>query len=122
MTELVPRPNKRDEYLIYFASKAAEKGWRDCLSQFRSATTDCYDQLTRDPLRQSYDQYQLSADLSTALHEGVAYEQWQYKISDGARVRYLVDKRPVLNARGKQTAMGRVIIRAVDPGHPKDTQ
>ena len=83
---------------------------------------DCYDQLTKDPLRESHDQYRLSDDLSTAQHEGVALEQWQYKISGGARVRYLVDKKPVTNAKGKQTAQGRVIIREATPGHPKDTQ
>jgi hypothetical protein len=117
----VPRPNGREEYLIFFAGSSPEKGWRDCLSQSRGATIDCWDQLTNDPMCVTNDQYRLQGDLSTALHEGAAYEQWQYKISRGARIRYLIDKEPVTNKSGKKIAQGRVIIREAESGHPQDT-
>lgn len=48
--QAVPRPVKKAEFSIFFATRQAEVGWRDLLSTQRSAVVDGWDFLTREPL------------------------------------------------------------------------
>ncbi len=48
--------------------------------------------------------------------------QWEYKITSGGHLIYLIDKDPVLNPRRKQTYVGTVIILEASTGHPKRTE
>lgn len=118
----VPRPQKKAEYLIFFDGPRVEKGWNDCISQVPNAMADAWDQLTTDPLHRSDRQYQLQGSLATKTIDGTPLPQWQYKVSDGGRIRYLVDDSPVLDGRGRPKAAGRVVVVDASPGHPKDTE
>ncbi len=48
--------------------------------------------------------------------DGIEMPQWQYKITNGARLWYAIET-PVL----KSKRSGRVIITSASPGHPNET-
>ena len=113
----VPRPTKASEYEIFFGSVAVERGWTDLKAAAKNALADAYDYLTAHPSRYDPDRcYQLRGDLSTVLVDDVSLPQWQYKISDGARLWYAVEE-----PSGKEKKPGRVFITRAAPGHPNET-
>jgi hypothetical protein len=113
----VPRPTKGIEYEIFFGNTAAERGWTDLKASAKNALADAHDYLTAHPGQYGPDRcYQLRGDLSTVLVDGVALPQWQYKVTDGARLWYAVDEP---NAKAKKT--GRVVITKAATGHPNET-
>ncbi|MDD2859104.1 MAG: hypothetical protein PHU75_10575 [Candidatus Nanopelagicales bacterium] len=115
------RPLKRHEYVIVFQGTGVQKGWDDCVAAVRNAMVEAWEQLTLAPLEESQRQYQLRGSAATVNYQGVALPQWQYKISDGGRLLYLVDSAPVMK-RGKQVHAGTVIVVEASPGHPKATE
>lgn len=115
----VPRPLKRAEYEIVFISREAEKGWRDCLATTRNACVDAWDRLTRDPTREDERLYRLRADFAQGTYAGVSYDRYQYKISDGGRLWYFVDRFDQRNRTAKTA--GRVLLERCLTGHPKET-
>ena len=106
---------------MVYQGVAVEKGWKDCLAVARNATVEAWEALTLAPLDGSQRQYQLRGDEATVTHQGVSLPQWEYKITDGGRILYLVDERPVLK-NGKAQWAGTVIIIEASPGHPKRTE
>jgi hypothetical protein len=118
----IPRPHKISDFLIVFQGMSVQKQWQDCLAVARNATTDAWDALTVAPDRLSPRHVQLRGDLAFRTHQGTALPQWEYKISDGGRLIYLINNDPVTNARGKQTHAGTVILIDASPGHPKHTE
>lgn len=121
-TPSVPRPNKPSEYLIVLQGTSVEKQWNDCVAAARSAMTDAWDVLTTAPTTSSPRQYRLRAAEADRTYQGRQLPQWEYKITDGGRLLYLVDDEPVITSRGRQTHAGRVIILEASPGHPKHTE
>lgn len=75
-------------------------------------TRRCFDALRSDPLslRTPDRQHRLRGRLATANLGGREYPQWEYEVTAGGRVRYLVDEQ-------------RRIIHLVyaSPRHPRDT-
>lgn len=61
----VPRPLKRVEYELRFATREAEKGWTDLLATARNAVVDAWDFLTRTPDDRSSRCHPLKGDLET---------------------------------------------------------
>ena len=114
--ESLPRPLRKAEYEIVLTSSGAEKGWRDMLAAARNATVDAWEQLTTAPEEQSARQYPLKGDLGTGVYRGTTYVRWQYKLTDGGRIWYFVDRTPA----GKHA--GRVLVHEVSPGHPKSSE
>lgn len=112
----LPRPLRKAEYEVFLTNSGAEKGWRDMLAAARNATVDAWEQLTAAPEEQSARQYPLKGDLGTGTHQGQTYVRWQYKLTDGGRLWYFVDR----TARGEHA--GRVLIQLVAPGHPKSSE
>ncbi|MEB0203167.1 hypothetical protein QN345_01770 [Cryobacterium sp. 10I1] len=113
----VPRPIKGTEYELFFGNTAAQRGWTDLKASAKNALADAYDYLTAHPARYDPDRcYQLRGDLSTVLVDGVVLPQWQYKVTDGARLWYAVDEP---NAKAKKP--GRVYITKAATGHPNET-
>lgn len=110
----VERPLKRSEYAIVFVTHDAIKGWTDCLSQFRNATVDAWEFLTRTPEVSLGRVYQMKGDLATFVHQGTSYPRLQYKLSDGSRLWYGI--RPSAGQRAK--TKGEVLLYACRPGHP----
>src|SRR5699024_8238281 len=93
----VPRPPRKIEYEIRFATADAQKGWRDLVSTIRHARTETWDALTRAPLTKTSTCYPLKGDLGTITRGGTTHERWQCKptIKGTARIWYFVDGRTV---------------------------
>ncbi|KXO91171.1 hypothetical protein [Tsukamurella pseudospumae] len=95
--ELVPRPAKRTEYEIRFATSHARKGWQDLAATIRSPLADTWDFLTRTPLANVPTNYPLKGALGTVTRDGRAHERWQHKPTKqgDARIWFYVDGRTV---------------------------
>lgn len=109
--ELVPRPPKKIEYELRFATSEAARGWRDLTSTIRNAMTDTRDFLTSTPLTTTPTNYRLRGELGTIDRGGEAFERWQHKPTarGTARVWYVVDGRTVF-------------LEHVHTNHPNETK
>ncbi|WP_367043116.1 hypothetical protein [Streptomyces sp. Je 1-332] len=105
-------PPPEDEWDVRFGTSEAARGWeelcrlalanaRRCLSVLR-ATPDA----PTNPDRQ----HRLRGALARHRHNGCDLDQWEYEITSGGRVRYVIDP-------GKRTVW--VLYAALR--HPKDT-
>lgn len=68
--ELVPRPTKKVEYEIRFATANAQKGWQDLKASIRDPLADTWDFLTRTPLEKTPTNYPLRGQLGTVTRDG----------------------------------------------------
>lgn len=93
----VERPTKKAEYAIYFATRDAERGWRDLKATTQNALADSWDFLTRTPQDHTPVNYPLRGDLSTVTRNGVKHARWQHKLTTkgDARIWFYVDQRCV---------------------------
>ena len=89
-TTSVTRPTKRTEYAIIFATRQAEKGWRDVLATTLNALTDAWDDLTANPLRNDTVCHPLKGTLGTVIVDGITHVHRQYELPGGARIWYYV--------------------------------
>lgn len=108
----VPRPTKRSEYTIRFASVGAQKGWRDLMATIRGPLADTWDFLTRTPTEQTPTNYPLKGEaLGKITRDGKNYVRWQHKptAQGDARIWFYVD--------GKD-----VYLEQVHTQHPKETK
>ena len=107
----VPRPTKNSEYELRFASREAQKGWRDLSATIRGPLTDTWDFLTRSPLTESPSNYPLKGQLSEILRDGISYQRWQHKPArqGDARIWFYVD--------------GKIVyLERVHTSHPNETK
>jgi hypothetical protein len=106
----VPPPD--DEWDVRFGTSDAARGWEELCRLALANTRRCLEMLRADPRsRGNHDrQHRLRGDLATHRHNGRDLEQWEYEVTSGGRVRYVIndDDRTVW------------IIYA-SPRHPKDT-
>lgn len=79
--ELVPRPARKNEYEIRFASTQAQKGWRDLIAVQRNAMADAYDFLTTTPTQfDARTNYPLKGELGQITdRSGATHTRWQHK-------------------------------------------
>ena len=116
--ERVDRPLKPAEYEIRFANRDAEKGWRDVLAVATHATVEAWAHLTAHPHEGSKRCYALKAAYAVVNIGGVAYEQWQYKVTDGARIWHcVVPSNP--KAKPNRRAQARCTSSSAAPGTPR---
>lgn len=88
------------------------EGWEQLCRHALANTRRCLDVLRADPRRGAgHDrQHRLRGDLATHRHNGTDMEQWEYEVTSGGRVRYVIDED------------GRTVwIVYASPRHPKDT-
>lgn len=76
---LVPRPPKKIEYEIRFATSSAEKGWQDLVATIRNQMADAWDFLARTPDMTTPTNYRMKGELSVIQRGGVAHQRWQHK-------------------------------------------
>ena len=109
--ELVPRPSKKVEYDIRFASSGAKKGWRDLVATMRNPMADVWDFLTRTPTATTPTNYRLKGELGTVQRGGRSYERWQHKptLKGSARIWFYIDERTVY-------------LEAVHTTHPNESK
>lgn len=95
--ELVPRPPKKLEYEIRFATANACKGWQDLAATIRNPLADAWDFLTQTPLVKTPTNYPLRGDLGPITRGGKVYERWQHKPTQqgNARIWFYVEDRTV---------------------------
>lgn len=112
----VERPYRRSDHRIVFASKDAEKGWRDLVATAQNAAATAWEFLTAKPAqRDDSTCYPLKDDLGTVTIDGTAHTRWQYKPTSGGRIWYAV----VPAAKGEK--FGIVYLERVMTGHPNET-
>ena len=127
--EPVARPARTDEWEIVAADKGVSGEWTRFAKQDPNALATAYDQLSTNPTQLSSRQKQLQGKtMGTGTYEGRTYARWQYEVTAGGRIFYFVDdptdggeKRLERKARGPKPRR-RIIIEAVHPGHPKETE
>lgn len=93
----VPRPTRKSEYTICFASVSAQKGWRDLTATIRGPLADSWDFLTRTPTERTPTNYPLKGELGTIARGGKSYVRWQHKptAQGDARIWFYVDGQTV---------------------------
>ncbi|OFT30598.1 hypothetical protein HMPREF3171_03315 [Corynebacterium sp. HMSC08F01] len=109
--ELVPRPARKNEYEIRFASSSARKGWRDLVSTTRNSMSDAWDFLTTSPTAVTATNYRLKGELGTVVRGGQTFQRWQYKptVKGSARIWFYIDGRTVF-------------LEQVHTAHPNETK
>lgn len=111
-SEQVPRPTKKSEYTIRFASVSAQKGWRDLASQIRNQLADSWDFLTRTPTERTPTNYPLKGnELGSIARGGKTFVRWQHKptAQGDARIWFYVDGQDVF-------------LEQVHTKHPNETK
>ncbi len=109
--ELVPRPPRKIEYEIQFATSDARKGWQDLVATIRNAMTETWDFLTRTPLATTPTNYQLKGELGVISRGGKSHQRWQHKptAKGTARIWFYVQERTVF-------------LEQVHTSHPNETK
>ncbi|MDI3386543.1 hypothetical protein QIS99_10005 [Streptomyces sp. B-S-A8] len=106
-------PSVGEEWRLKFGSNEAAKGWGELCAEAPGNARRCFEVLRADPL--SYAdrdrQHRLRGRLATATVGGRTYPQWEYEVTAGGRVRYLVDE-------PRRT----VHLVYASTRHPKDTE
>ncbi|MCX2183274.1 hypothetical protein KV205_22475 [Streptomyces sp. SKN60] len=100
------------EWRLRFATNEAAKGWGELGAEAPGNTRRCFEALRRDRLSRTDPdrQHRRRGRLATGSLGGRAYPQWEYEVTAGGRVRYLVDEE-------RRT----VHLVYAAPRHPKDT-
>ena len=90
--KLVPRPPKRVEYEICFASTQARRGWQDLAVTARNPLADAWDFLPRTPTAVTPTNYPLRGELGDIVRDGETYTRWQHKptLKGSARIWFYV--------------------------------
>ncbi|WKR20737.1 hypothetical protein [Actinomyces israelii] len=108
---LVPRPAKKSEYELRFATAGAQKGWRDLVATMRNVMADTWDFLTTTPATRTPTNYPLRDKLGTIHRGGKTYERWQHKptLKGTARIWFYIEGRTVY-------------LEQVHTSHPNETK
>lgn len=109
--ELVPRPPKKIEYEIRYATTDAAKGWHDLAATIRNPLAEAWDFLTRTPLAKTPANYPLRGELGTITRGDTTHERWQHKptLKGTARIWFFVKERTVY-------------LEQVHTSHPNETK
>ncbi|QUF07983.1 hypothetical protein KCV87_16885 [Actinosynnema pretiosum subsp. pretiosum] len=108
---MVPRPPKKSEYEIRFATAGAEKGWRDLVATIRNSMAEVWDFLTEKPLEETPTNSPLRDRLGTVTRAGKTRQRWQHKptLKGAARIWFYVEDRTVY-------------LEQVHTSHPNETK
>jgi hypothetical protein len=105
-------PPVGDEYDVRFASNEAADGWEQLSRHASSNLRRAYDTIRTTPRSRALPErhHRLKGNLGTGTWKGTAAERWQYEVTGGGRIWYLIDD-------SGQTAW----ITFAGMGHPKAT-
>src|SRR3954454_5538915 len=87
----VPPPD--GEWDVRFARNEAVKGWDELCRLALANTRRCLEALRFEPRSHAHHdrQHRLRGDLATHAHNGADLEQWEFEVTSGGRVRYVID-------------------------------
>lgn len=110
--ERVAAPAARDEWELRFATNEAARGWENLCRQAPENTRKAWIELRgrARPCPPAPRNHQLKGSRATAIHGGAALPQWQFEVTGGGRIWYLVDDE-------RRTLW----IKFASTGHPKLT-
>ncbi|MDR8407723.1 hypothetical protein MTP10_03095 [Nonomuraea sp. 3-1Str] len=105
-------PPSGDEWDLRFGDSDAVTGWEELCRHALTNTRRCFEALRADPRsRANHErQHRLRGDMATHRHNGKNLEQWEFEVTNGGRVRYVIDD-----------AARTVWVIYASPRHPKDT-
>ncbi|MFI9157804.1 hypothetical protein [Kitasatospora aureofaciens] len=105
-------PPTGEEYDLRFANSEAAEGWEHLARQATSTLRRAFEMIRAAPraIDNLGRQHRLKNSLSTAMFKGQALERWQYEVTGGGRIWYLIDD-----------ANRTVWITYAGAGHPKAT-
>lgn len=105
-------PAVNDEWELRFGTNEAAKGWDHLCSHAPENTRRAFDLLRRTPrpTPPTERHHRLKGVLATGTHRGRSFAQWQYEVTAGGRIWYLVDD-------DNRTLW----IQYAGPGHPRST-
>jgi hypothetical protein len=105
-------PPPRGEWDVRFATGDAATGWEELCRHAQANARRCLETLQAQPRSAANPdrQHRLRGDLATHRHNGRELEQWEYEVTSGGRIRYLIDD--------KARTVWPVYA---SPRHPKDT-
>lgn len=100
-------------YALRFATNDAAKGWEELCRQAPGNTRAAFDLVEADPCPSppTARRHQLKGSLAQATHSGKVLPQWQFEVTAGGRIWYLVDHET-------KTCW----IRHAGTGHPRTTE
>ena len=109
--ELVPRPAKKVEYDIRFASAGAKKGWRDLVATMRKPDGRRMGFPHSYPDGNHFHQLPAEGGAGDCERGGQSFERWQHKptLKGSARIWFYIDDRTVF-------------LEAVHTSHPNETK
>lgn len=89
----VAPPAKAGGYVLRFATNDAAKGWEDLCRQAPANTRTAYEAIEANPCPApaTSRHHQLKGQLATDTYAGTSLTQWQYEVTAGGRIWYLVD-------------------------------
>ncbi|QXC46721.1 MULTISPECIES: hypothetical protein [Rhodococcus erythropolis group] len=78
---------------LRFATSEAAKGWDELCRQAAANTLVAYEEMRRREVEQEPTprHHRLKGRLATGVHNGAEMEQWQYEVTAGGRIWYLLD-------------------------------
>jgi hypothetical protein len=81
------------EYELRFAESAAADGWEQLARQAPANLRRAYDALRADPRSKTSPerQHRLKGSLASASWKGQELERWQYEVTGGGRIWYVID-------------------------------
>jgi hypothetical protein len=111
----VPRPLRRTEYVLRFATREAEKGWTDLVATALNAAVVAWEFLTQTPTAEDGREcYRLAGQMAQVTIAGQEYDRWQFKPTSGGRIWYAV-------IPPQKKDRGIVLLERVATGHPNET-
>jgi hypothetical protein len=106
---------RRGEFVLRFATRDAEKGWRDLVATALGASVTAWEFLTQTPgAEDGRVCYRLTGKMGRFRAAGQDHDRWQYKPTSGGRIWYAV-----VPPAGRDP--GVVLIERVSTGHPNQT-
>ena len=91
-TSGVPRPPKKTDYEIRFATRQDEKGWSDLLATNLNSLVDAWEYLTKTPLETSEKNHPMPDELRFVLRGGRTFDHWRHDLPGGARTWSSIDQ------------------------------
>lgn len=109
----VAPPAAGELWELRFATSEAAKGWDELCRQAPANTLVAYEEMRRRSTtgESTTRHHRLRGNLAVGVHNGVEMEQWQYEVTAGGRIWYLVD-----------TELRTLWLKYASTRHPKPTE